>query len=210
MENKKEKLESSLKYFKSIPAPLPGLHKIDLVLTTDFRDYDDSLEQVVPKEIHTDIFDILGIDLVQMAYDNLECVSLDHQQSESFLRKSEYISTDFSRRKEHRSDALKDLRAKGLKEEGAASQGEDNSSGPGVLWERQLSISPHKLVAFNFEGEAPDLVDRIGLHEGHASVNGNEYLLAGQNMEEFFVISAGDTDAEIMEIDRCFKLRKRH
>jgi hypothetical protein len=205
MEDKKEKLESSLKYFKSIPAPLPGLHKIDLVPTTDFMEYDDSLEQIVPKEIYTDIFDTLGIDLVQMVYDNLERVSLDHQQSESFLRKSEYISTDLSKRREHKSSVLGKLKSKELKENDLALH---NDNGPKVLWERQLSLSSHKIAAFNFEENPGEITSKIELRENHASVNGKEYVLTGQDMEEFCVIKVSDTDAEIMEIDRCFKLRK--
>lgn len=217
MEEKKKRLKDMLMYFNEIPAPLPGLQRINLSLNEEFKDYDSSLDKVVPKKVYTDIFDILNIDLVELTYENLEHLSLEHHSSESFLRKSEYISADFFRKQEHRSELLKNLRLKEarqesddalLQDEGPDADGEiAHPGGAKMLAKIPIDFSESRFKAFSFEDGEEMVSAPIDLQQKTATINGTDYAVAGQDTGEFFVIKISDDRAEAAEIDEYFKLR---
>eukprot|EP00866_Antonospora_locustae_P000849 jgi/Antlo1/849/1960 len=217
MEEKKKRLKDMLKYFNEIPPPLPGLQRVNLSLNEEFKDYDNSLEGIVPKRIYTDIFDILNIDIVELVYENLEHLYLEHHSSESFLRKSEYISADFFRKQEHRSELLKNLRLKEARQEydDALFQDEDpdadseivHPKGAKVLVKIPIDFSESSFKAFSFEENEETISTSIDLQQKTLTINDKEYMIAGQDMGEFFVINICDNRAEAAEIDEYFKLK---
>lgn len=217
MEEKKKQLRDMLKYFNEIPAPLPGLQRIDLSLNEEFKDYENSMERIVPKRIYTNVFDILNIDLVELTYENLEHVSLERHSTESFLRKSEYISADFFRKQEHRSELLKNLRLKEarqenddilLQDEGPDADGEIvHPDGAKVLAKIPIDFSESRFKAFSFEDSEETVRAPIDLQHKTVIINDAEYAVAGQDIGEFFVIKICEDKAEAAEIDEYFKLK---
>lgn len=111
-------ISTPLKYYTDIPAPLPGPNKLLLTHHDSFQDYDYETESLLPKEIHTDIFEILDIDLVEYCHCSLYEPNLNTENTvDKFLRKNEYISSEYFEKQERRSEFLKLLRLKGVKKE---------------------------------------------------------------------------------------------
>ena len=221
MNDRRSEILDTMRYFRDIPAPLPGPQKIDLSFSTDFRDYDDSPQSCVPRRIHTDVLDVLGIDIVLLTYENLEHTRLDAWNAESFLRKSEYISPEFFRKREHRSEVLAGRKKKGLHSGHGSRRGptsrdagcvESLESRATTAAARRHCISPASggVVLLSFEGDVPDAEGLPAVSSEGICSGGSNYTASEVDVGDLLVVDVGDADATFREIQHHFRLRRKH
>jgi len=67
-------LDQEVSWANAPPAPIPGMGYIDPKIKRDFTSFDGSLEDVVPKQLHTDLLDALGIDFMELVIKDIESV----------------------------------------------------------------------------------------------------------------------------------------
>ncbi|AFM98591.1 hypothetical protein EHEL_070640 [Encephalitozoon hellem ATCC 50504] len=71
-EENHKKLEESICWANSPPAPVPGMCYIEPQIKRDFTSFDGSLEKVVPRQLYTDLLDAMDIDFMGMVIDHIE------------------------------------------------------------------------------------------------------------------------------------------
>lgn len=65
-----EEIEKGLCWANSPPPPIPGMYYIEPQIKHDFSSFDDSLEGVIPKEIHTDLLEALEVDFMKIVMEH--------------------------------------------------------------------------------------------------------------------------------------------
>ncbi|KAF7679659.1 hypothetical protein TCON_2538 [Astathelohania contejeani] len=103
-----------LHYINDIPPPAPGMYHFNLDYEEDLRQFDSSYEDITPKELFTDIIDAADINLFSMVLESIRGNKKDKNTKETvpWLRKSQYISSEYFKSQEARSEVLKRLKTK--------------------------------------------------------------------------------------------------
>lgn len=68
----KDSIEKSIRWANAPPPPMPGMCYIEPEIRRDFSSFDDSLEALFPKQLHTDLLDALDIDFMRIVMEHDE------------------------------------------------------------------------------------------------------------------------------------------
>ncbi|KCZ80138.1 hypothetical protein H312_02470 [Anncaliia algerae PRA339] len=205
---KKEKLIS----YNEVPLCKDGPVKLPLHLNTDFKNYDDSFKDV-PFPSQNNLLYLLDLDLVNLTYKLLteEYKQMSSEENLPFLRKSEYITSDYYDKQARRSEALKNLKLKLAKKEEDYSlyhhqSFTDINDEVDCISKYDLHPSDNKINLFFFESE--DLTGDITIRNGKIFINDKLHSSNEVDMDDYMIISIEDDKAYYYDIERCLKIKK--
>ncbi|EPR78105.1 Ubiquitin-like protein [Spraguea lophii 42_110] len=224
MDNKDEIEFNIDDYAYELEPPIEPLVHIPLEIEKDYTTFDDTLEKSQIK-LHTNILELYNINLMENISNYLnKDIEQPKKQSHSWLRRAEYISGDYFKKQERRSEALKKEINRHRKEEinvnnfmkqsfidideiiGEVEEEYElipgNIKYSGIMFQDDIEVTKNMTFLKDDDDEILGYPNRI------IEANSEQtYSATAKDMSDYLVIEIKDNKATFSEIDKILKIK---
>lgn len=218
-----KEIEESICWANAPPAPLPDMCYIEPEIRRDFTAFDGSLEDVIPRRLHTGLVDALDIDFMGMAMRHIDggCGGQDPGLSgpcDEFPKDPERRSTEMER------ERVKKAMSKIFDYQKYIQESFEDVESPVHPLDKSIGVlEAYSLFPETSEDRAIVQSDGFALQEGLFSIeeDGDSKLFARasmpdgsvltclpQRVDDFLVIHVRDGNAYYSEVSTLYRLRE--